>query len=234
MLAGILMRHIAMVRSIGRVHMDFGVSRSVCKIMMEKKIHGSKIWILLAQTTDGRWAGYYRFGIGNKDHKNSALEWSASMSAHIRFYLLGRGFDNTGLNDLIKGSFDIQAVKDAAQAVVGDDGRVKSLCQAEAEKILSNHDRTQSWVNLELGMTKKQLEEHKRAQIAQAKMGGGHKGEYNFDDTHSVDPVAGKPDDGTALTKAANQSLGITAYDVIMDNDSEGDELVANLYEDEG
>lgn len=76
------MRHIAMVRSIGRVHIrglmhpdrifpitkyddeepmevDFGVSRSVREIMMEKKIHGSKVWILLAQTTDGRWAGYY-------------------------------------------------------------------------------------------------------------------------------------------------------------------------------
>ena len=256
-LAGILMRHIAMVRSIGRVYIkgithpdrafpltrydeeeptevDFGVSRSVREIMMEKKIHGSKIWILLAQTTDGRWAGYYRFGIGNEDHKNSALEWSASLSAHIRFHLLGRGFDNTGINDLIKGSFDIQAVKDAAQAVVGEDGRVKSLRQAEAEQILSNHDKTQSWVNLELGMTKKQLEEYERAQVAQAKTGSGHKGEYNFEDTHSIDPAAGKPDDGTALTKAANQSLGNMAYDIIMDDDSESDDLATNLYEDEG
>ena len=51
---------------------------------------------------------------------------------------------------------------------------------------------------------------------------------------HSVDPVAGKPDNGTAFTKAANLSLGNTAYDVIMDDDSEGGKLVANLYEDEG
>ena len=255
-LAGILMRHIAMVRSIGRVHIrglmhpdrifpitkyddeepmevDFGVSRLVQEIMMEKKIHGSKVWILLAQTTDGRWAGYYRFGIGNEDHKSLAMDWSASLSAHIRFHLLGRGFDSKGINDLIKGSFDIQAVKDAAQAVVGNDGRVKSLRQAEAEQILSDHDKTQPWVNLELGMTKKQLEEYERVRIAQAKTVGGRKGEYNFDDTHSVDPVAGKPDDGTAFTRAANLSLGNTAYDVVMDDDSEGDELTSNLYEDE-
>jgi hypothetical protein len=79
------------------------------------------------------------------------------LSTHIRFHLISQGFDSSGINNLIKGSFDIQAVKDSAQAVVGKDGRVKSLHQAEAELILSKHDKTQSWVNLELGMTKKQL-----------------------------------------------------------------------------
>jgi hypothetical protein len=77
------------------------------------------------------------------------MEWSASLSAHIRFRLIGRGFENSGINNLIKDSFYIQAVKDSAQVVVGKDGRVKSLRQAEAELILSNHDKTQSWVNLE-------------------------------------------------------------------------------------
>ncbi len=110
-LAGILMRHIAMVRSIGHVYIrglqlpdrvfpivkyeeeepgevSFGVDRSVREIMMEKKIHGTKVWTSLAQTTDECWAGYYRFGIGNKGHKNLAMEWSTSLSAHIRFYLI--------------------------------------------------------------------------------------------------------------------------------------------------
>jgi hypothetical protein len=177
-LAGILMRHIAMVQLMGHVYIrglqhpdrvfpiikykdkelgevSFGVDWLVREIMMEKKIHGTKVRTLLAQTADGRWAGYYRFGIGNNGHKYLAMEWPASLSAHIRFHLISCGFDSSGINNLIKGSFDIQAVKDAAQAVVGKDGRVKSLCQAEAELILSNHDKTQSWVNLELGMTKK-------------------------------------------------------------------------------
>jgi hypothetical protein len=160
------------------------------------------------------------------------MEWSASLSAHIRFHLIGRGFNSSGINNLIKGSFDIQAVKDSAQAVVGKDGRVKSLRQAEAELILSYHDKTQSWVNLELGMTKNQLDDYERKRIAQAKMPDGQTGDYNFNKAHSVDPVAGRPDDGTAFTKAANLSLGNTAYDVVMDDKSKIDELAMDLYED--
>jgi hypothetical protein len=80
-LAGILTRHIAMVRSMGCVYIrglqhpdrvfpivkyedkkpgkvSFGVDRLVREIMMEKKIHGTKVWTLLAQTADGCWAGY--------------------------------------------------------------------------------------------------------------------------------------------------------------------------------
>jgi hypothetical protein len=126
-LAGILMRHIAMVQSMGRVYIrglqhpdrvfsiikykeeepgevSFGVDRSVREIMMEKKIHGTKVWTLLAQTADGLWAGYYQFGIGNNGPKNLAMEWSASLSTHVRFHLIGRGFDSSGINNLIKGS----------------------------------------------------------------------------------------------------------------------------------
>ena len=124
--------------------------------MMEKKIHGTKPWILIAQTQDGHWVGYYRYGVGNKSHKKLALEWSGSLSAHTQFHLFGQGFDNAGINNLIKGSFDYQATKDAAQAVVGEDGQVKSLQQAETEQVLSNHDKTQQWVDPTLGMTKKQ------------------------------------------------------------------------------
>jgi hypothetical protein len=116
--------------------------------------------------------------------------------------------------------------------VVGKDGWVKSLRQAEAELILSNHDKTQSWVNLELGMTKKQLDNYERKRIAQAKMADGQTGDYNFNEAHSVEPVAGRPDDGTAFTKAANLSLGNTAYDMVMDDKSKIDELVMDLYED--
>ncbi len=66
----------------------------------------------------------------------------------------------------------------------------------------------------------------------QAKMADGQTGDYNFDKAHSVDPVAGRPDDGTAFTKAANLSLGNTAYDVVMDDKSKIDELAIDLYED--
>ncbi len=164
-LVGIYMRHIAMVRLMGH----FVIKGLVCpdcrfpltkfyddepdkvsilvdclvrELMMKKKIHGTTAWILIAQTQDGCWVGHYRFGVGNDGHKKLALEWSGSLSVHIRLHLLGRGFDNAEINNLIKGSFDLQATKDAAQAVVGEDGRVKSIQQAEAEQVLFNHDKT--------------------------------------------------------------------------------------------
>ncbi len=33
---------------------DIEVSRSVCKIMMGKKIHKTKVWVLIAQVPDGQ------------------------------------------------------------------------------------------------------------------------------------------------------------------------------------
>jgi hypothetical protein len=59
------------------------------------------------------------------------------------FQLISQGFDNAGINNSIKGSFDFQATKDAAQAVVGEDGRVKLLQQVEAEQVLLNIGKTQ-------------------------------------------------------------------------------------------
>jgi hypothetical protein len=59
-------------------------------------------------------------------------------------------------------SFNLQATKDATQAVVGEDGCVKSIQQAEAEQVLLNHDKTQHWMDLTLGMTKKQQDEYER------------------------------------------------------------------------
>ncbi len=81
-LAGVLMSHIAMVRSTSRVllkgltkpdrphtlyqldeedpdKIDINIIRTVREIMMEKKIQGSKVWILIGQLADGRWEGYY-------------------------------------------------------------------------------------------------------------------------------------------------------------------------------
>jgi hypothetical protein len=63
-------------------------------------------------------------------------------------------------------------------------------------------------------------------------MADSQTGDYNFNEAHSVNPVAGRPDDGTAFTKAANLSLGNTAYNVVMDDKSEIDELATDLYED--
>ena len=256
-LAGVLMRHIAMIRLMGQfvikglVHPDCRfpitkfdndepeevsilVNRSVQELMMEKKIHGTKLWIQIAQTQDGCWVSYYRYGVGNESHKKLALEWSGSLSAHIRFHLLGWGFDNAWIKDLIKGSFDYQATIDAAQAVVGKDGQVKSLWPAEVEQVLSNHDKTQQWVDLMLGMMKKQQEEYECQRIAQAKQTEGADQGYDFEEAHSVNPVAGRPDDGTTFTKNENYSLGKTAYDVAMvgSNDSDSDEFAEDLYGD--
>ncbi len=87
-------------------------------------------------------------------------------------------------------------------------------------------------MNLELGTTKKQLDDYKRERITHAKTAEGQTGDYNFNNTHSVNPVEGRPDDGMAFTKTANLSLGNTAYDVVMDDKSKMDELATDLYED--
>jgi hypothetical protein len=88
-LAGVLMRRIAMVRSMNKVilkgiahvdrrfllaryvdktetaEIDLEVDRSVQELMMEKRVACTKVWILIAQLQDGRWAGFYRSRLGN-------------------------------------------------------------------------------------------------------------------------------------------------------------------------
>jgi hypothetical protein len=82
-------------------------------------------------------------------------------------------------------------------------------------------------------MTKKQLDNYERKRIAHAKTAEGQTGDYNFNDVHSVNPVEGRPDDGTLFTKTANLSLGNTANNVVMDDESKMDELMTDLYEEE-
>jgi hypothetical protein len=258
-LAGVLMRHIAMVRSSQRIilkgltkpdrphiiqrldddgEVDMEITRSVREIMMEKKVQGTKVWIVLGLLTDGRWAGYFRYGIGNDPHRTHAVEWAGAVSSHIRFHLLRRGFDQEGVNNLVRGSFDLQATREAADAVQDRDGRIKTKSQAEAEQVLQLHDKLHSgWVDITLGMTKAQREEHARQQAnqasAQAKTNGLDRN-YNFDDTHSINPTDGRPDDGTAITRANNISLGETAYDVVQpSDDSDLEDIICEPYSDE-
>jgi hypothetical protein len=82
MLAGVLMRHIAMVQSMNKVllkgiahvdrqfllaryedeseeaEVDLEVDRLVRELIMEKWAAGTRVWILIAQLQDGRWAGF--------------------------------------------------------------------------------------------------------------------------------------------------------------------------------
>jgi hypothetical protein len=138
------------------------VTRSVREIMMEKKVQGTKVWVLIAQIPDGQWAGYFCFGIGNDAHHAHALEWSGVVSSHIRFHLLRQGFESKGVNNLIRGSFDLQATREAAEAIQDGDGRIKTRSQATAEQVLQRPDKTLWWVDLTLGMTKLHKEEYAR------------------------------------------------------------------------
>ncbi len=254
------MCHIAMVRSTSRVilkgltkpdrphviqqldeeepdEVDVEVTRSVREIMMEKKVQGTKVWVLIAQIPDGRWAGYYCFGIGNDAHRAHALEWSGAVSSHIRFHLLHRGFESKGVNNLVRGSFDLQATREAAEAIQDGNGRIKTRSQAAAEQVLQRHDKTQRWVDLTLGMTKLQKEEYARQQAIQAEAQSKADGlncSYNFEDTHSINPIKGRKDDGTAFPKTRNISLGETAYDVVLQsNKSNLDDIFNNPYSDD-
>ncbi len=61
---------------------------------------------------------YYCYGVENNIHRGLALEWSGALSSNVRVHLLGSSFNAEG----IQGSFDLQATKDMAQAMVGSDG----------------------------------------------------------------------------------------------------------------
>ncbi len=72
---------------------DVEVKRSVWEVMMEKKIQGIKVWVLIAQIPDCCWAGYFRYGVGNNLHQLTLL------SGQERYHLtLGSTFYAEALN----------------------------------------------------------------------------------------------------------------------------------------
>jgi hypothetical protein len=110
------------------------------------------------------------------------------------------------------------ATREAAEGVQDSDGQIKTRSQAAAEQALQLHDKLHSiWVDITLGMTKLQREEHARQLAMKASAQNKTDGldrNYNFEETHSINPINGRTNDGTALTKTINISLGETAYDV--------------------
>jgi hypothetical protein len=204
--------------------------RLVREIMMEAMVKCSKVWMLIAQLPDGRWAGYFQHGIGNDLHKKYAHELAGNMLSHFCFHLARKGLLTDGINRMIKGCFDYQAVKDAANAIQGKDGKVKSARQAMAEQILADFNQKQKWVENTLGMTHQQKEEYKQEQVVQAKENKQLR--YNFDEENTINSVEGRADDRMAFTAMQHVSLGASEYEVIhKDFRSESDEegLLKNL-----
>jgi hypothetical protein len=71
-------------------------------------------------------------------------------------------------------------------------------------------------------MTKLQQEEHVKQLAMKALVQNKTDGldrNYNFEETHSINPINERTDNGTALTKTNNISLGETAYDVVQQSD---------------
>jgi hypothetical protein len=96
---------------------------------------------------------------------------------------------------------------------------------------LTEADQTQLWVDLTLGITKRQKEKHEQQQATQATAKAKANllnCSYNFEDAHSINPVEGHPNDGTAFTKTRNVSLGETAYDVVLQSDESDLEDIFN------
>ncbi len=135
---------------------------------------------------------------------------------------------------MIKGCFNYQAVKDAANAIQGKDKKVKSARQAMAEQVLADFDQKQKWVDNMLGMTYQQKEEHEQEQVVQAKV--NKQLCYNFDEENSINLVEGRADNGMAFTITQHISLGGSEFEVIhKDSRSNSDEegLLKNLYDDD-
>jgi hypothetical protein len=138
---------------------------------------------------------------------------------------------------LVQGSFDLQATREAVEAIQDDNGQIKTRSQAAAEQVLPRHDQTQLWVDLTLGMTKHHKEEHEWWQATQSMAKAKANGldcSYNFKDAHSINLVEGCPDNGIAFTKTRNVSLGETAYDIVLQNDeSDLEDIFNNPYSDD-
>ncbi len=138
---------------------------------------------------------------------------------------------------MVQGSLDLQATREAAEAIQDNNGWIKTRSQAAAEQVLQRHDQTQLWVDLTLGMTKHQKKEFERQQSTQATTKAKADGldhSYNFEDAHSINPVEGRPNNGTAFTKTRNVSLGETAYDVVLQSDeSDLEDIFNNPYSDD-
>jgi hypothetical protein len=139
--AGIVTRHIAMIRLMGRVNLRgpknpdrlavlqkfdnkdltklvMEVNKLVRDVMMrECRADKTLVWCLLAHNREHNWVGYYRKGVGNDSHQKYAVCWSGSLSAHLHYLLLRRSLDAVGINQLIKQSFDYNAIVGAANAV---------------------------------------------------------------------------------------------------------------------
>ncbi len=99
------------------------------------------------------------------------------------------------------------------------------------EQVLQRPDQTQLWVDLTLGIAKHQKEEHEQQQATQATAKAKANGlncSYNFEDAHSINPVEGHPNKGTAFTKTRNVSLGETAYDLVLQSDESDLENIFN------
>ncbi len=135
---------------------------------------------------------------------------------------------------MIKVCFDYQAVKDAANAIQGKDGKVKSARQALAEQVLAHFDQKQKWVDNTLGMTYQQKEEHKQEQVVKAKV--NKQLCYNFDEENPINPVEGRADDRMAFTITQHVSLGRSKFEVIHEDSGSGSDeegLLKNLYDDD-
>jgi hypothetical protein len=257
--AGVLMRHIVMVQSTSWVilkgltkpdrphiiqqlddedpeEVDVEVKRSVCEVMMEKKIQGTKVWVLIVQIPDGCRLATSTMESGTIFTVLTLLSGQEQYHPILGsiFYAKHQDFESKGVINLVQGSFNLQAIREAAEAIQDDNGRIKTRCQAALDQVLQRHDQTQLWVDLTLGMTKHQKEEHERQQALQATAKAKTKEldhSYNFKDAHSINPVEGRPDNGTTFTKTRNLSLGETAYDVVLQSDeSDMEDILNNPY----
>jgi hypothetical protein len=126
---------------------------------------------------------------------------------YIRFHLLHSRIDGKGINDLIRGGFDFKAASEAARAVLGKNRRVMSQSQAAAERVLDEHNRKQQWVDITLGMRKKQMDDRDKELAAIARRDKELDQEYNFKGGHLVNPGDGHKDDGTVIASATRISL---------------------------
>ncbi len=81
-----------------------------------------------------------------------------------------------------------------------------SQSQAAAEQVLYDHNCKQQWVDITLGMTKKQIDNCNMELAAIPKRDKEHNQDYNFEEGNSINPREGHKDNDTTITLAMKVS----------------------------
>ena len=200
------------------------VTMSVRDVLMGwKGERGVRLFQTIALREDGNWDGFYTAGERCESHRDLAPTIASCLAANIKYHLLKRGVEIESIMHMIKKCFTQAAMIEAENAKLVD-GVVLTESRARLRKKLAKMEGPNSWLDITLGMSKKQKEEYELAQASKevnamnADVDPKSREAFNFDEELTV--VRKKRDDASQYTKNEAETLGGTAYDPPEDSEA--------------